>query len=576
MRAFLLVLLLSLAAQVAVAQERAYVQIEAHRNLAEATSRARAYGGIVKNINGYALPGGWYTITLGPYDPDRAPRVLRRLRAEGLIPRDSFVSDGNSYRDRFWPVGAQADAAVPAAPSVGDSTQTAGISVPETPAGPPEETLREARRSEAQMSREEKMDLQRALKWFGHYDAAIDGRFGRGTRNAMAAWQGAAGVEATGVLTTRQRARLRRERADAQAALGLAPLKMARAGVALTAPLGLVAFDRIEAPFVHYAPKDDSGVRLSLISQSGDGAALAGLYEILQTLAIVPPEGERGRSGDSFRISGLAPDRTTEVFARRIDDHIVGYILSWPETQDDLVARALPEMERSLQSTGRPLPSDAGFQASEQSFDMVSGLSVRQPLRSAAGFFVNPRGTVVTAAETVAGCGRVTLDRSHEVDLQPAAGGMAVLTPRARLSPMAVATLAPAEGRLRSAVSVAGFPYGGVLGSATLSFGSLEDVRGLDGDRDVLRLSLEARDGDVGGPVFDEAGRVAGMLLPDPEDAARALPDDVALALKAGALLRVLEGLEIEPATTEDAQPIAPEDLTRRAVAMTVLVDCWE
>lgn len=566
----------------ATAQERAFVQIEAHPNLGEATSRARAYGSIVSDINGFALGGRWYAIALGPYDRETATATLRRLRAEGLIPRDSYVSDGSSYRDRFWPVGAGAlsEPPLPVAPAAepdgAEEAETAEVTPP-APVVEPEETRREAQRSEQLLTREEKMELQRALHWFGFYTAAIDGSYGRGTRNAMAAWQTAAGVDdVTGILTIRQRARLLQDYTTSQGELGLQPVTVAESGVSLIAPLGLVELDRIEAPFVHYEPKDDSGVRLSLISQAGDQAVLGGLYEILQTLEIVPTEGERSKSRDEFRITGLAPDRTTQVYAKLDGGHIVGYILSWPEAQDGLAARALPEMDRTLASSGAPLPPDAGFEPSEQSFDMVSGLEVRRPLRSASGFFVDGAGAVVTAAETVAACGRVTLDRLHDAEIVLSRDGVAVLRPLSRLAPVEIAALAPTEGRLRSAVSVGGFPFGGVLGAATLSFGTLEDVRDLEGDETVLRLSLRARDGDVGGPVLDQAGRVAGMLLPDPVDASQALPADVTFAAKARALDAVLAEAGVTPRTAGAATPIAPEDLTTRAVGMTVLVSCWE
>lgn len=578
MRVFLLICVMFLFAGAfaapATAQGRAFVQIEAHPSLGEATSRARAYGSIVSDINGFALGGRWYAIALGPYDRATATATLRRLRAEGLIPRDSYISDGSTYRDRFWPVGTGAIAA-PVAPAVPEAptAQTR----PSAPVTQPEETRREAQRSEQLLTRAEKMDLQRALQWFGFYTAAIDGSYGRGTRNSMAAWQTAAGVdEVTGVLTTRQRARLLQEFATSQGELGLQPVTVAEAGLSLIAPLGLVSLDRIEAPFVHYAPKDDSGVRLSLISQAGDQAVLGGLYEILQTLEIVPMDGARSKTRDEFRIMGVAPDRTTQVYAKLDGAHIVGYILSWPAAQDGLAARALPEMDRTLASSGAPLPPDTGFEPSEQSFDMVSGLDVRRPLRSASGFFVDGAGAVVTAADTVAGCGRVTLDRLHEAQVALSRDGVAVLRPLSRLAPVEIAALAPSEGRLRSPVSVGGFPFGGVLGAATLSFGTLEDVRDLDGDDAVLRLSLRARDGDVGGPVLDQAGRVAGMLLPDPVDGSQALPADVTFAAKARALDTVLTEAGVTPRTAEGTAPIAPEDLTTRAVGMTVLVSCWE
>ena len=564
MRPILLCLAFVLLPCVAAAQD-AYVQIEAHPSLATAQGRARDYAATLPDVNGFALRGPWYGVALGPYAPDGAQAALSRFRASGAIPRDSFVVDGASLGDRFWPAGAGAPPSV-AAPTAAPAVASA----------PAEETPTEARSAEAALSQAEREAIQRALQWLGHYDAAIDGAFGGGTRAAMAAWQSASGVEATGILTTAQRASLMSEHAEAQAALGLEPLAVTEAGIALTAPMGLVAFDRIEAPFVHYGPKGGSGVTLSLISQAGDETALAGLYEILQTLDAVPPDGERSRRDGAFAITGAAPDRTTRVEARREGDRIVGFMLSWPEVQDPLVRRALPEMTRSLAVTGPPLPADAGFAASEQSLDTVSGLEVRQPLRSASGFYVDGAGTVATAAATVEGCGRVTLDGRHDATVLTAAREVAVLRPAVPLAPAVVAALAPEPGRLRSPVAVGGFPYGGVLGAASLTFGTLEDVRGLDNEAALLRLSLAARGGDAGGPVLDPAGAVAGMLLPGAAAGGRALPGDAAFALKAGEIEAVLAAAGVVARRAEGGAAVAPEDLVALAEGMTVLVGCWE
>ncbi|GIT90354.1 peptidoglycan-binding protein [Jannaschia pagri] len=573
-----------LSGPVSAQEAQLYVQIEAHPNLREAEGRARAYGGILPDINGFRVSGGWYSLALGPYPEAEARATLRRLRSEGLIPRDSYVSDGGTYRDRFWPVGVVTPAVPEVPPAVASSepaTSDASAGVPPVAEAQPdpepvEETPREARRSESLLTRDEKKELQRALQWFGYYTAAIDGSYGRGTRASMQAWQRQAAVDATGVLTTRQRALLMEEYRAAQAALGLGELVQQQAGVAMTAPMGLVTFDRVEAPFVHYFPKEDSGVRLSLISQAGDRATLGGLYEILQTLEIVPTEGERAKARDSFRIRGEAPGTTTEVFATLEDGHIFGYLLTWPDAQETAAARALASMDETLRKIGPPLPADEGFDPGTQSFDMVSGLEVRKPRRSASGFFVDGSGRVVTAAANVSGCGRITLDRLHEASISYTGDGIAVLRPTGRLAPVEVARLAPSEGRLRSRVSVGGFPFGGVLGAATLSFGSLEDVRGLDGDEDLLRLSVSAQEGDVGGPVLDGAGRVTGMLLPAPPTGDRALPTDVAFAAKASALRTALQAAGVSVSTAEASATIAPEDLTTRAVGMTVLVSCWD
>ncbi|MEM8824667.1 MAG: serine protease [Pseudomonadota bacterium] len=580
-------LTLSVVAAPVLAQRagQVFVQIEAHPTLAEARERAQAYSALLPNINGFALGSGWYGLALGPYEESSGRGALRVLRAQGLIPRDSYLTRGASYGQRFWPAGLQSAGAGqalaepparPIEPAPGSASNEPEIEPPAPLVVTSDENVRQARASEARLSRAEKMDLQRALAWFGHYEARIDGSYGRGTRNAMAAWQQASALPVTGVLTTRQRESLLEEWREDQSRLGLARLDVPEAGIALTAPVGLVRFDRIEAPFVHYQAADEPGLQLSLISQAGDRLALAGLYEILQGLEIVPTGGQREIEGDQFRIRGEAPGQITEAFAKVEAGHIVGYLLTWPAAETLAATRALAQMEATLASVGEPLDPKAGVELSAQSPDMVSGLEVRQPLRAASGFFVDRNGVAVTAASNVAACGRITLDRRHEARVVLTRDGVAVLRPVEALAPVDVAMFASAPGRLRSAVSVGGFPFGGVLGTATLSFGTLEDVRGVDGDPGAMRLALEARDGEVGGPVLDPSGRVAGMLLPDPDLGGRVLPPDVAVAVQAATLRPILAEAGVKVELGAEATAVAPEDLATKAAGMTALVSCWE
>jgi hypothetical protein len=124
-------------------------------------------------------------------------------------------------------------------------------------------------------------------------------------------------------------------------------------------------------------------------------------------------------------------------------------------------------------------------------------------------------------------------------------------------------------------VAVAGYPYGPVLTQPALTFGTLADIRGLNGEEQVKRLSILAQPGDAGGPVFDNGGAVLGMLLPRVSVDGQILPEDVSFALDAGEILTALQGAGVEVATTDSLAYLAPETLTRQAAAMTVLVSCW-
>jgi hypothetical protein len=93
-------------AAIAQDQEAVWVQIEAQPSLSKAQERVRDFSSTLPDVNGFALGGGWYAIALGPYTPNDAREVLRVYRSEGQIPRDSYIAYTASFRQQFWPVGA--------------------------------------------------------------------------------------------------------------------------------------------------------------------------------------------------------------------------------------------------------------------------------------------------------------------------------------------------------------------------------------------------------------------------------------------------------------------------------------
>ena len=581
-------------AGVAVAQERAWVQVEAQPTLEQAEERARAYAAAFPDVVGYRLPSRWYGIALGPYTPAEAAGKIVALKRENLIPRDSFISDGTNFREPFWPIGApDAPAPVPE-PQAETAPQPEATPIPEAQTAPEvaasapqavqpvellDETPAEARRSEAQLAREERQDLQRALAWEGFYAASIDGAFGPGTRNSMAAWQTAMGMEATGILTTRQRAQLIANWQADLAEYGFQTVTEAEAGIEITLPLGLVAFDHYEPPFVHFNAKVPDGMRVILISQPGDRSTLYGLYDILQTLAIVPPEGERSRDERSFQINASNSKIASASYAELSKGLIKGYILVWPQGDAQRAGRVLEQMKSSFRSFGnRALDPGMVAMSDTARRGLLAGLEVRRPKLSRSGFYVDATGKVVTSAAGVADCGRITLDGVTEatVTLSDAASGVALLTPARTLSPMAVAGLQLTADRIGAEVAVAGYSYEDTLPAPVMTFGKLDDVQGLNGEPGIKRLGIATLPGDAGGPVIDGTGAVLGMLLPRETGGARVLPEGVEFATASAVIARMLgqDGITVTEAQAQGA--LAPEDLTRQAMGMTVLVSCWD
>ena len=571
--------------------EPAWVQIEARPTLPEAEARARDWAADLPGVSGFAMSTGWYAIAIGPYDSLEIAEEQRRiLRANQSIPLDSYVSDGRRFRQQFWPQDGQPAPAPqltaapetpePPAPEVAPEAEVAVVAPPaeSNEAAPAPETLAESRRLESQLSREDRMAIQSALEWQGFYKSTIDGAFGRGTRASIAAWQQAAGVEATGVLSSTQQAQLLDAVAADRAALGLTEVTEDQAGIAITLPLGLVEFDHYDPPFVHYRAKDGSGVSVLLISEPGDQATLFGLYDAMQTLEIVPMQGARNRDRGSFTIEGANARIRSYTQATLSGGLIKGFTLVWPAEDSAKMERVLATMKSSFKPVGQTaLDPTLGQPLGVAKGALMAGLEVRTPEFARTGFFVTEGGAVLTAGAGIETCGRLTIE-DHEADLAFAdpATGIAVLTPRKPLAPAAVARFATTEPGPGADLALAGFSYPEALSAPVMSFGTLSALSGLAEEPGQARLALRTLPGDVGGPVLDSTGAVMGMLLPVEADSARILPEDLSLAVQAVTLVQVLAETGFAPLAADATGTRAPEDLARAAQDFTVQVACWK
>ena len=579
------IMLLFAAMRPAYAQDAAWVQIEAQPSLNAAETRASVYAGTLPDVNGFSLGGGWYAIALGPYSADDAETVLREYRRAGRIPRDSFIAISASFRQQFWPVGANLLNITPLAPALTseqEDTTVALAPAASAPAPEPEpveadETPREARASENALSRDEKKNLQIALQWAGFYNAAIDGSFGRGTRGSMSAWQDANGFEATGILTTLQRAELFKQYNAVLDGLDLRLVEDRSAGIEIALPVGAVGFDRYESPFSHYEGTGFvPGAKVILISQAGDENTLFGLYDILQTLEIVPLDGPRERSKRSFTLVGENETFISHTEASLEDGHVKGFMLIWPTNDEERRTRLLAEMQVNFNRLDGVLDPTAGMDEL-QAIDLVSGLKIRTPKLSRSGFYVASNGSAMTSLDAVQSCSRITIDGDYDAKViaTDETSGLALLRPDEALAPQGVAALRSGAPRLKTDVAVAGYPFEGALNAPTLTYGTLADLKGLSGETTLNRLEMDAMSGDVGGPVLDSAGGIIGMLAPK-EMKGRTLPAGVGFSIPTTVIAEMLSGAGITANTATQNAALDNEDLAKLAADMTVLVSCWE
>ena len=556
----------------ATAQETSFLQVEAQPSLDKAMERARAYGGNFSDVQGFRVASGWYAVVLGPMTAEDAANRLVTLRAQNLVPQDAFIASAGELGARFWPVGDTTAAAT------GTSAPGADMAADTVPAVAEEETPKQALAAESALPQEERSALQDALKWYGFYAGASDGAIGKGTRKSMAAWQEANGYEATGVLTTAQRAELVGTYRGDKAEFGFEAVADAESGIQITLPLGLVAFDSYAPPFALYAAKPGSGLTVRLISQPGDVSALSGLYNVLQGLDVMPADGARALEDTSFTLRGKNASLESYAFAAADKGNVKGYLVTWTPALDAKIGRILPVIEASFQSLGSK-SLDPGLVPLDDAVrrGLLAGLSAKMPKSSQSGLFVSADGAVVTTASAVAQCGSVTIERGTAADVvaTDAVSGLVLLKPRTAIAPQAFAAFASVLPQKGAQVAAVGWSYGDRLPAPVLNPGILEEPKGLDGSGAQMQLALDILPGDVGGPVLDASGAVIGLVL---AGAAKgpALPAGVALAQGDAAVTALMSQGAVPVTLSAASAPASPDALHAMGLGMTALVSCWE
>ena len=542
------------------AQEQVWVQVEARPTRAAAEAAAARYAARLDAVNGFAMRSGWYAIALGPFGEETARLELSRLRGAGAIPGDSFVSDGRRYAARFFPSEVATDAG-----GTANDSEPAGVGTP----------LAEARRFARSLSADERAEIQKALEWEGVYSGAIDAAFGAGTRAAIRAWQQENGHAATGVLTRAQREELITSYREALAELGVEQVRDAAAGVAVAMPTAQVAFDRRDPPFVIYSARDAGPAQVRLISRPGDAGALAGLYEVMQTLDIVPPEGPRRRRERSFTIEGRNEAIVSTTYAELADGEIKGYTLVWPTGDERRRGRVLEDLRSSFTRLPGALPAPSEPSATTGA-ELLAGLDVPRPEMVRSGFFVGATSAILTTAELASGCDRLALADETELELVAADGehGLALLRAREDLGPIASTRFRLSNLPPFTEVAAAGFPHAGRLPAPVLRFGEIAADQEAASGIEPTRLAMDVPASAAGGPVLDSSGAVIGLVLP-PLAGPRDLPDGTSLAVSTGAIADFLARNGIHTELAGAGTELSPEDLASRAADISVAVTCW-
>ena len=451
---------------------------------------------------------------------------------------------------------------------------TAEVTLPEPPISLAEQ-LAQAKATERAMTEGEKKYLQRALAWAGFYESAIDGLYGPGTRAAMTRWQSANGYQETGVLTAEQRAEAIADYQFLLAGLGFEEVVDAQAGIALRLPSALLAPVYYKPPFATYAAKGTGLAQVILISQRGDKARLAALYEVMQTLSILPETGPRNLAKSSFTIEAYDDRLHTTGFATLQGGDIKGVIFVWPRGDAARRARVEEEIFTSFTSVAGALGEAPILGTDLKPQETLGGLTIRQPNFTQSGVFISSAGHILTAAQDFSECTSLLLQDGLPLSIAAQNAELAVLVPTQGAAPASVGRFETERPDAPQYVALGGYSYGGKLGAPSVTMGQLQALTDLTGRAGIARLEIDSLPGDIGGPIYDQYGSVIGVLLPPPPQVSRQLPENVQFMANWPLISETLIAAEAAASTDTKTVKLEPVDLANLVQNTVGLIACW-
>jgi len=199
-----------------------------------------------------------------------------------------------------------------------------------------------------------------------------------------------------------------------------------------------------------------------------------------------------------------------------------------------------------------------------------------------SALIISTKGEAITNAHVVKGCRRISVivnGKSHPVS---------VLATDSKNDLALLQTELPAQEAPKWRLSVRqgedvvayGFPLAGVLSSeGNVVTGNATALAGLGGDSRYLQISAPVQPGNSGGPLFDRAGNVVGIVVAKLDalkiaSATGDIPQNVNFAIRASVVVAFLDAQRSAHVDNGGGSPLSTPDITQRAKALTAQVAC--
>ncbi len=378
--------------------------------------------------------------------------------------------------------------------------------------------------------------VQDALGWLGLYNGAVDGAFGKRTRDSILAYQTSVNATADGLVSPPQLAALKAAAQKARAAVGFELVDERRSGVRIGAPLKILDKIAMIAGDVTIE-KADGSVTLAMQYRTGEEAGLAAQYAKLTADANGRKVAYKAMKADDFFV--VAGEEAGRKFYSRFakapanwpdGPSLRGFTFSYPSAlaaDFDKVALAIANSFEPFSSSAASLdPAPARATSSLTWRDIVkvapenpiaqptpssatADSSVKTPPRApetaATGLIVAPGQALTAIGE--ADCANPTVDGKAANSLRAdAATGLMLLA-----GDFGAGAEPPSYGAGSAELLVLSIELGATPGKTTLEASAATPTPAGEGRQAILAALTKSASG---APVFDRKGALEALVAP--------------------------------------------------------------
>lgn len=216
---------------------------------------------------------------------------------------------------------------------------------------------------------------------------------------------------------------------------------------------------------------------------------------------------------------------------------------------------------------------------SQEKASPIDGAPKEKVSASGSGFFINDDGMVLTNYHVIEDCTAFKVNGfDASLRYSSEALDLAILMPFGISAPQPL-LFAKDATKLNQDVTIAGFPYFGLLGGLAISRGAISGERGLKGDARRIQISASVQPGNSGGPVVDVFGNVVGVVVSKLNALTIAkeygdIPQNINFAISGEVVKAFLRNISVDFSESAESYELTPTELADKLKMSTALIQC--